>query len=90
MPRPSRQFALFQVSVIRLKPGGKQVEANIVDSDDSEPAKDDDFFALSHLFSLSELNYVDIARKEKIPQLMSRWPLLAELAQYSESGAETK
>lgn len=56
------------------------MNANIIDSDESEPGKDDDFFALSHLFSVSELNYVDIARKEKIPQLMSRWPLLAELA----------
>ena len=64
--------------------------ANIVDPEESEPTKDDDFFALSHLFSLSELNYVDIARKEKIPQLMSRWPLLAELAQYGEHGAEKK
>ena len=63
---------------------------NITDLDKSEPVKDDDFFALSHLFSLSELNYVDIARKEKIPQLMSRWPLLAELAQYGEHGAEIK
>jgi hypothetical protein len=66
------------------------VGANIVDPEESEPTKDDDFFALSHLFSLSELNYVDIARKEKIPQLMSRWPLLAELAQYGERGAEKK
>lgn len=61
---------------------------NIVDSEESEPSKDDDFFALSHLFSLTELNYVDVARKEKIPQLMSRWPLLAELAQYDKPGAE--
>jgi len=66
------------------------VGANIVDSEESEPTTDDDFFALSHLFSLSELNYVDIARKEKIPQLMSRWPLLAELAQNDKHGAEKK
>ena len=39
------------------------MNANIIDSDESEPGKDDDFFALSHLFSVSELNYVDIARK---------------------------
>lgn len=64
--------------------------ANIPDAEESEPTKDDDFYALSHLFSLSKLNYVDIARKEKIPQLMSRWPLLAELAQYREHGAEKK
>jgi len=66
------------------------VGANIADQEESEPKKDDDFFALSRLFSLSELNYVDIARKEKIPQLMSRWPLLAELAQYGEHSAEKK
>ena len=64
--------------------GGGPLGANIIDSDESEPGKDDDFFALSHLFSVSELNYVDIARKEKIPQLMSRWPLLAELAKFDE------
>jgi hypothetical protein len=64
--------------------GGERMNANIIDSDESEPGKDDDFFALSHLFSVSELNYVDIARKEKIPQLMSRWPLLAELAKFDE------
>lgn len=63
---------------------------NITSSDDSEPFKDDDFYALSHLFSLSELHYVDIARKEKIPQLMSRWPLLAELAQFAEHSAGKK
>lgn len=62
----------------------------ITSAEESEPSKDDDFFALSHLFSLSELHYVDIARKEKIPQLMSRWPLLAELAQFAEDGAEKK
>lgn len=64
--------------------------ANIADSEESGPSSDDDFYALSHLCSLSELHYVDIARKEKIPQLMSRWPLLAELAQFAEHGAEKK
>ncbi|QLK61204.1 hypothetical protein GE278_10710 [Enterobacteriaceae bacterium Kacie_13] len=58
------------------------MNANITNPEESEPGKDDDFFELSHLFSVSELNYVDIARKEKIPQLMSRWPLLAELAKF--------
>ena len=52
--------------------------------------ENDDFLVLSHFFSLPELNYIDIARKEKIPQLMSRWPLLAELAQFAEHGAEKK
>ncbi|RJT44032.1 cellulose biosynthesis protein BcsR [Rahnella woolbedingensis] len=66
------------------------MKADILNLEGSEPSEDDDFFALSHLFSLSELNYVDVARREKIPQLMSRWPLLAELAQYGERGAEKK
>ncbi|WP_410016703.1 cellulose biosynthesis protein BcsR [Sodalis sp. C49] len=50
----------------------------------------DDFAVLSHLFSLPELNYVDITRAEKIPLMMSRWPLLAELAgvAYDASQAE--
>lgn len=63
---------------------------NITDSDESYTSKDDDFLALSHFFSVSELNYVDISRKEKIPQLMSRWPLLAELAKFDEHGGEKK
>ena len=42
--------------------------------------ENDDFLVLSHLFSLPELNYIDIARKEKIPQVLTRWPLLAELS----------
>ena len=43
--------------------------------------ENDDLLALSHLFSLPELHYIDIARKEKIPQVLTRWPLLAELSQ---------
>ncbi|MGP9419982.1 cellulose biosynthesis protein BcsR [Ewingella sp. AOP9-I1-14] len=42
--------------------------------------ENDDLLALSHLFSLPELHYIDIARKEKIPQVLKRWPLLAELS----------
>lgn len=64
--------------------GGGPLGANIIDSDESDSSKDNDFHALSHYFSVSELNYVDIGRKEKIPQLMSRWPLLAELAKLDE------
>lgn len=41
--------------------------------------ENDDFLVLSHLFSLPELNYIDIARNEKIPLVFKRWPLLAEL-----------
>lgn len=43
--------------------------------------ENDDFLVLSHLFALPELNYIDIARKEKIPLVLTRWPLLAELSQ---------
>ena len=40
----------------------------------------DDLQALSHAFSLPKLNYIDIARQERLAQMMTRWPLLAELA----------
>lgn len=49
------------------------------------PAKEplelqDDLQALSRAFSLPKLNYIDIARQERLAQMMVRWPLLAELA----------
>jgi hypothetical protein len=47
--------------------------------------KDDDFFVLSHLFALPQLNYVDITRKERVPQITSRWILLGELVGYDKS-----
>lgn len=40
----------------------------------------DDLQALSR-FSLPKLSYVDISRQERLTQMMTRWPLLAELAQ---------
>ncbi|ALX92383.1 hypothetical protein KGP17_00715 [Serratia sp. JSRIV001] len=40
----------------------------------------DDLQALSRAFSLPKLNYIDIARQERLAQMMVRWPLLAELA----------
>ncbi|MGY2795928.1 hypothetical protein ACVWV0_000104 [Ewingella americana] len=50
--------------------------------------ENDDFLVLSHLFSLPELNYIDIARKEKIPQVLTRWPLLAELSQSAQNKSD--
>ncbi|AGQ28977.1 cellulose biosynthesis protein BcsR [Serratia liquefaciens] len=41
----------------------------------------DDLLALSRAFSLPKLSYVDIARQERLTQMMANWPLLAELAQ---------
>ncbi|WP_431224240.1 cellulose biosynthesis protein BcsR [Serratia sp. L9] len=41
---------------------------------------EDDLQALSHAFSLPKLNYIDISRQERLTQMMTRWPLLAELA----------
>ncbi|RMN17279.1 hypothetical protein ALQ63_02561 [Serratia plymuthica] len=41
----------------------------------------DDLLALSEAFSLPTLSYVDISRQERLTKMMTRWPLLAELAQ---------
>lgn len=41
----------------------------------------DDIAALSQVYALPKLNYVDISRQEQLVQMMQRWPLLAELAQ---------
>ncbi|VEA61249.1 Protein of uncharacterised function (DUF2629) [Serratia plymuthica] len=45
------------------------------------PETQDDLLALSQAFSLPTLSYVDISRQERLTQMMTRWPLLAELAQ---------
>ncbi|CAI1725613.1 cellulose biosynthesis protein BcsR [Serratia sp. TSA_198.1] len=45
----------------------------------------DDLLALSEAFSLPTLSYVDISRQERLTQMMTRWPLLAELAQITGS-----
>ncbi|AEF43270.1 hypothetical protein SerAS12_0108 [Serratia sp. AS12] len=47
----------------------------------ASPETQDDLLALSEAFSLPTLSYVDIARQERLTQMMTRWPLLAELAQ---------
>lgn len=40
-----------------------------------------DFQALSRVFSLPEIDYTDISQQEQLATAMKRWPLLAELAQ---------
>ncbi|MEE4483398.1 cellulose biosynthesis protein BcsR [Serratia ficaria] len=45
------------------------------------PETQDDLVALGQAFSLPKLSYVDISRQERLSQMMTRWPLLAELAQ---------
>lgn len=45
------------------------------------PETQDDLLALSHAFSLPKLSYIDISRQERLTQMMTSWPLLAELVQ---------
>ncbi|MCK8565758.1 YhjR family protein [Yersinia ruckeri] len=45
----------------------------------------DDLLALSRAFALPKLSYIDIVRQERLQQMMARWPLLAELAQFTGS-----
>ncbi|MBA0168420.1 cellulose biosynthesis protein BcsR [Pectobacterium sp. CFBP8739] len=40
---------------------------------------DDDLRVLSQVFSLPDINYIDIARQARLSQMMARWPLLDEL-----------
>jgi len=40
----------------------------------------DDINALSEAFSLKAFHYIDIAREERLNNLLARWPLLQELA----------
>lgn len=39
-----------------------------------------DFFALSKVFSLPEIDYADISQREQLAAAIKRWPLLAEFA----------
>ena len=39
-----------------------------------------DFLALSKVFSLPDINYADISQREQLAAAIKRWPLLAELA----------
>lgn len=40
-----------------------------------------DFLALSKVFSLPEIDYADISQREQLAAALKRWPLLAEFAQ---------
>lgn len=61
--------------------GQEDMQLNRIVGNDTDKDKNDDFLVLSHLFSLPELHYIDIASQQKIPHVLQRWPLLAELAQ---------
>nr|WP_318383485.1 cellulose biosynthesis protein BcsR [uncultured Enterobacter sp.] len=39
-----------------------------------------DFLALSRVFSLPEIDYTDISQREQLAAALKRWPLLAEFA----------
>ncbi|WP_312211788.1 cellulose biosynthesis protein BcsR [Pseudescherichia sp.] len=39
-----------------------------------------DFLALSRVFSLPEIDYTDISQREQLAMAIKRWPLLAEFA----------
>ena len=39
-----------------------------------------DFLALSRAFSLPDIDYHDISRREQLNAALKRWPLLAEFA----------
>ena len=39
-----------------------------------------DFLALSKVFSLREIDYADISQREQLAAAIKRWPLLAEFA----------
>ena len=39
-----------------------------------------DFLALSQVFSLPEIDYADISQREQLAAAIKRWPLLAEFA----------
>ena len=40
----------------------------------------DDISALTHAFSIDNFHYIDIARDERLANIIARWPLLSELA----------
>ncbi|ORM72225.1 hypothetical protein HA48_15335 [Pantoea wallisii] len=45
----------------------------------------DDITALSEAFDLKAFRYIDIAREERMKAILSRWPLLHEMAAVRES-----
>lgn len=44
-----------------------------------------DIAAVSKAFSIPKIDYVDISRQEHMNEVIRRWPLLAELMQFSGS-----
>lgn len=44
----------------------------------------EDIRNLGLIYPLKKLHYSDIARQEQLQKMMHRWPLLAELAQYTQ------
>lgn len=57
------------------------MKSNYFIKESSQIDENDDLLALINYFSLPKLNYIDIARTERIQQVMSRWVLLAELTE---------
>ncbi|MBZ6387291.1 MULTISPECIES: cellulose biosynthesis protein BcsR [Pantoea] len=46
----------------------------------SDGQRQDDISALRDAFSLQAFRYIDIAREERLTNIVARWPLLAETA----------
>lgn len=56
-------------------------------SDKTLPAareSQDDIAQLERAFSLQNWRYIDIERQERLAGILSRWPLLAELAELTQ------
>lgn len=56
----------------------KKENAYTLVASDGEPQ--DDISALRDAFSLQAFRYIDIAREERLANIVARWPLLAETA----------
>ncbi|WP_434745373.1 cellulose biosynthesis protein BcsR [Candidatus Pantoea rara] len=54
----------------------KNQNLHIPEADDGD--RQDDISALRDAFSLHAFRYVDIAREERLKEIVSRWPLIAE------------
>lgn len=58
------------------------MDKKILSIDRTMPLKTaEDILALSRVYSLSKLSYINISQQEHLANMMKRWPLLAELAQ---------
>lgn len=49
----------------------------------SDGERQDDISALRDAFSLRAFHYIDIAREERLANIVARWPLLAETVDQS-------